>query len=212
MVSNNNKITKDNFLTIKSSDNKVVIIDNKILKYFSTLYSLENNINIKSNNITINDNQLFININSNVFDLVFNWIEIKEIEYNNSKNNNNNDDDSKTVFKSNINNITINEISRPYGDKLFTELIKNESEATFINNLNLESLINLINAAEILKINSLLDVCLCKLSTNLRDIDNNNLVNILGINIPSRDDLLNIYKGNSWIMKVNEDRLNELNN
>lgn len=101
---------------------------------------------------------------------------------------------------------------RPFGNKPFTKVVNYTWEVNLFKNINFDSLCSLITACEKIKCESLLDLCLARLAIWIRDEDKLSLVKILKVDEFNHSDYKNINDIYPWLMKINKDRICELEN
>lgn len=115
-------------------------------------------------------------------------------------------------YCTNHNGIEPKKIERPLANKSQNDIVNFNWEVTMLNNMDLEMLSLLISACEKLKCDSLLDLCLAYLAIWIRDNDLQVLAQVLKVKTFNEEICNNISAMFPWLMKINKDRINELEN
>ena len=185
---NLNTETKNiNYIAFKSLDNQILQI--KLYLISDMLNIFQENLNeIKQEFI---DKQIPINtkINSNILSIIF-------------------------TFCTNHNGKDPPKIKRPLGRKKFNEIVQYDWEVQFFDCINLEALISVINACEILKCHSLADYCFARLAICIRDENLTNLASLLNLgDFNFNENIYSNVKTEAYnLMKIKKERIEELEN
>lgn len=115
-------------------------------------------------------------------------------------------------YCTNHNGIEPKKIERPLANKSQNDIVNFNWEVTMLNNMDLDMITLLISACEKVKCDSLLDLCLAYLAIWIRDNDLQVLAQVLKVKTFSEEICNDISAMFPWLMKINKDRINELEN